>query len=49
MWEIHPDTDEFFYVIDGELSFINLTADGGQVERNVLAGATLDGPARTVA
>ena len=39
--EMHPDTDEFFYMIDGELSFINLTADSGQVERNVLADATL--------
>ena len=27
-WEMHPDTDEFFYVMDGEVEITLLEADG---------------------
>ena len=27
VWEMHPDTDELFYVLDGEVEFVLLEAD----------------------
>ena len=30
-WELHPDTDEFFYIIEGRLNIILLRGDSRQV------------------
>ena len=30
VWEIHPDTDEFFYVVEGEANFTLLEAEGAK-------------------
>lgn len=35
-WEMHPDTEEFFYIIDGEAEMTLLYDDGPQ---HVVAGA----------
>lgn len=35
-WEMHPDTDEFFYIIEGEAEMTLLYDDGPQ---HVVAGA----------
>lgn len=39
VWEMHPDTDEFFYVIDGSLE-IDLCEDAGISHHVVRAGST---------
>jgi mannose-6-phosphate isomerase-like protein (cupin superfamily) len=40
VWEMHPDTDEFFYVIEGEIQFTLLTQEG-EVHRSASAGSVL--------
>lgn len=37
-WEMHPDTDEFFYVVDGMLEF-TLLLDDGPCVKHVPAGS----------
>jgi len=40
VWEMHPDTDEFFYIVDGELE-IDLYEDSGISHHVAPAGSTL--------
>lgn len=38
VWEMHPDTDEFFHVLEGETRFI-LLEESGEQEYVALAGS----------
>ena len=39
VWEMHPDTDEFFYILDGEFQ-VTLLTDEGPVTHTAGAGCT---------
>ena len=40
VWEMHPDTDEFFYVIEGEFE-VTLLEESGESRHVAAAGSTL--------
>lgn len=40
-WEMHPDTDELFYVLEGQFEITLLTADGGSERHVAKAGDTM--------
>ena len=41
VWEMHPDTDELFYVIEGQIEITLLTEDGGSEQHVAKAGETV--------
>ncbi len=40
-WEMHPDTDELFYVLEGQFEITLLTQDGGSELHVANAGETM--------
>ncbi len=43
VWEMHPDTDEFFYVLEGEAEFV-LLEQQGEVKYQIKEGSVFSVP-----